>query len=284
MSQPDRLSTTASAARLAGTPARIAPAAPIARPARIAGDTRLVMRPAPPAPPASKAPADAPEAPGAEPELLAPPKEAKGWVRTLWNLMFGNTENKWFQIKVNLVHYKDVVLGVMQALQSGPLSPLFTVVDKVGALFAGTTARLRGVGVTAESGLGARALAALGRAASPLTKLGAMAFKWLERGAPLFGILVAVQDLYKAAMLQGDGKVGADRKVFAWATFAFSTVGATASAIAAWSAVGATVAVPLGFATVGLGTIAIACFGLSLLTGWLGARLAKEQAPAPAKA
>ena len=267
MQQPDRLQP---AAPVAPTARRAAPAvAAAARPARITGDTRIAARPAVPEP---------------EPELLAAPREAKGWLRTLWNLMFGNTENKWFQIKVNLIHFKDLLLGVMQALQAGPLSPLFTVVEKVGALFAGTTARLRGVGVTAESGLGSRAMAWLGRAAAPATRVGAVAFKWLERGAPLFGMLVAVQDLYKAAMLQGDGQIGAGRKAFAWATFALSAVGATASTVAAWSATGAAVALPTGIGSVGLGTIAIVCFGLSLLTGWLGSRLAKQPAAAPARA
>lgn len=274
MRQPDRLLT---APRPAPAPAKAVgkrPARrPVQRPTRLAGDTRIRTRPAAP-----------------EPELFGPPKAATGFWRTLWNLMFGNTENKWFQIKFNLIHFKDVLMGLMQALQAGPLSPLFTLTDKVGAFAAGTLSRLRGSAVGAESGAIARLFGALGRAASPIGKLLAIALKGLERAAPIFGMLVAVQDLYKAALLQGDDRVSADRKVFAWATFGFSAVGAAASTVAAWSALGAAVAVPIGIGSLGLGTIAIGCFGLSLITGWLGARLAKEEkatgapgAPGPAR-
>lgn len=265
MSQPDRLQTTTAAATLVKPAvARVRPTDAPARPARIAGDTIVKTR-----------------TPEPEPELLAPPKGATGWVRTLWNMMFGNTENKLFQIKFNLIHFKDLLMGLMQALQAGPLAPLFHVTDKIGAFLAGGTARLQTT--AAEGGVLGRALGALGRVAAPVAQVGRVAFKWLERSAPVFGMLVAVQDLYKATLLQGDEKISGDRKVMAWATFAFSAIGATASTVAAWSAVGAAIAVPLGIGSVGLGTIAIACFALSLLTGWLGSRLAKEQAAATAK-
>ncbi len=258
--QPDRL-LTAPAPRPAPAPAKAVVTRPAAAPARFTGDTRVKTQAAEP-----------------EPELLAAPKGATGWVRALWNMMFGNTENKLFQIKFNLIHFKDILMGFMQMLQSGPLAPLFTLTDKVGAFLAGTLARLNGSAAGAESGVMSRAFAGLGRMAAPVANIARIAFKWLERAAPVFGLLVAVQDLYKAAALQGDAKVSGDRKVFAWATFLFSAVGATASTIAAWSALGAVIAVPVGIGSVGLGTVAIVCFGLSLLTGWLGSRLAKEKA------
>ncbi|MDB5099208.1 MAG: hypothetical protein JWM80_3629 [Cyanobacteria bacterium RYN_339] len=214
-------------------------------------------------------------APCPEPDLTAPPKGMPGWLHHVWDLMFGNTENKLFQIKMNLIHFKDVLLNLVTVLETGPLQPLFTLIEKVGGLISGGFSRFKGL--SAEGGAIGKVAGFLGKCAKPAQRVLGASFRFLERTAPIFGWLTTVQDGYKAIIFQGDKRSSGQRKFYGWATFALSAIGATASTIGAWAATGAAVTLPTGFGAVTLGTVAIVAFGLSLLTGWLGSRAAKLQ-------
>ena len=230
-------------------------------------------------------PAPAPAKPKPAPSPAPAEEGEKGVLHRFWDLMFGNVENKLFQIKFNLIYFKDAVLAFSTAAQAGPFGPLFTFVDKVGGLASGVLTRLRGTAaaMAQRSANFGKLYAWFGRAAAPLRAAGAVTLKWLERSAPLFGWLVAVQDLITAIKRQGEAQISGGRKVLSWATFGFSAIGATASTIAAWCTVGAAASAPTGIGPVGLGTIAIACFGLSLLCGWLGGREPAKPALKPAQ-
>lgn len=212
-----------------------------------------------------------------------------GW---FYELLFGNEENKLFQIKANLLHFKDIVMGLWGALQAGPLAPLFSVFDKLGAGITAGLARLQTRALATEANALTKTLAWFGRAAGPIRTVATVGLKWLERSAPLFGWLVAVQDLTKAIRVQDNQKVGGVKKTLAWTTFALSVIGSVASTAAAWGAVGALVTAATGLAAPALGAIAIGCFAASLLTGWLAtrgtpkpvhtARVPRPKAPQPA--
>lgn len=192
-----------------------------------------------------------------------------GWFYTM---LFGNEENKLFQIKANLLHFKDIVVGLWGALQAGPLAPFFSLFDKLGAGITAGLARLQTRALATEANALTKTLAWFGRAAGPIRTVATVGLKWLERSAPLFGWLVAVQDLMKAMRVQDNEKVGGVKKTLAWTTFALSVIGSVASTAAAWGAVGALVTAATGLAAPALGAIAISCFALSLLTGWLATR------------
>jgi hypothetical protein len=211
-------------------------------------------------------------APCPEPDLTAPPKGLPGWLHHVWDLMFGNTENKVFQIKMNLIHFKDVVVNLMTVMETGPLQPIFTLIDKLGALLSGAFSRFKGLSAEGN-GLG-KVLGFLGKVAKPVQRVLGVAFRFLERTAPIFGWLTAVQDGYKAFVYQGDQRSSGQRKFYGWATFALSAIGATASTIGVWATTGAAATLPTAFGPVTLGTVAIVAFGLSLLTNWLAKKAA----------
>lgn len=242
---------TESANRETARPTPVPGPAPVARPSAFAAD-RLVAgtKPGQPAP-------------------KAEPAQPHGF---LYRLFFGNEENKLFQIKVNLIHFKDILMGVWGAVQAGPLAPLFTIFDKLGGGITAGLARLQTRALAHEATALSRTLAWFGRAAGPTRTVAGVTAKWLERSAPLFGWLVAVQDLVKAVRVQGNEKVGGAKKTLAWATFGLSVIGSVASTAAAWGAAGALVTAATGLAAPALGAIAIGCFALSLLTGWLATR------------
>lgn len=215
-----------------------------------------------------------------EHEVMQAPEKAPGWVKRLWDLTFGNVENKLFQIKLNLLQFKDVVIGLIQTLESGPLQPLFNVVENVGGWISGllTGARAAARDTAAGSSKLGRAIAVLGSAFKPLKAVGAVVAKGLERTAPIFGWLTAFQDTWRAIGFQTDKDAPLKEKVMRWATAGLSIVGATASSIAAWGAVGAAIAAPTGIGGATLGTIAIVAFGLSILTGWAANRMMADRA------
>lgn len=205
-----------------------------------------------------------PTAPLAEAEL--------SWTDHVRNFMFGNVENKLFQIKLNLVRFKDVLFALATWVQTGPLQPLFTLLDKVGGLFSAGLARLQGRAALDAVAVGpsrlSRATQWVKGASRPIGRICAVSMKWLERSAPIFGWLVAGQDLYEATKLQCDGRSPTNRRFLGWTTAALSAVGAMASTLSAWSigSAGAAGGSPV------LATVAIVAFGLSLLTGWLASR------------
>lgn len=209
-----------------------------------------------------------------EPDLTAPPKGLPGWLHHVWDMLFGNTENKLFQIKMNLIHFKDVVVNLMTVMETGPLQPIFTLVDKLGALVSGGFSRFKGL--SAEGNAFGKVLGFLGKVAKPVQRALGVTFRFLERTAPIFGWLTAVQDGYKAFVYQDDKHSTTRRKVLGWTTFGLSTIGAIASTVGAWAATGAAATLPTGFGPVTLGTVAIVCFGLSLLTNWMASREAKK--------
>lgn len=188
----------------------------------------------------------------------------KGWAGWLRDFFFGNIENKFFQIKVNLMH-------IVTTLQTGPLQPLFTLIERFGALISAGQVRL--LGGTASMAQRTSLLGRLVRAV--YVPLGAgikVGVRFLERTAPLFGWLVTGQDVYAAVKVQGDEKATNYKKGLTWASAGFSAIGATASTIVAWCLTGAAATAPTGVGPAALGTIAILCFGASLLTGWLARR------------
>lgn len=244
---------TDSANRDQARPTPAAGPAPVARAATYKADALVSTK---------KQPAETPK-PETEKE------KEHGW---LYRMFFGNEENKLFQIKANLIHFKDIVMGFWATVQAGPLAPLFNLFDNLGAGITAGLARLQTRAMANEASALTKTLAWLGRAAGPVRTVATVGLKWLERSAPLFGWLVAAQDLAKAVRVQGNEKVGAGKKALAWTTFALGVIGSVASTAAAWGAVGAAVTAATGLGIPALGAIAIGCFALSLLTGWLSTR------------
>lgn len=264
MPPTDGVSKAGSTATPAAAPRKAVVAAPLPK-AEIRGDRFLPSRPHTPTPIRA-----------AEPEeLLEAPKDAPGWLRTVWNMFLGNTENKAFQVKLNLIHYKNIGLTFIGWLQTGPLAPVTTLVEKVGGLVTGTVARFRGLAAAdaAEAGLMGKVAGAVSKAASPVGRVLGIAFKWLERTAPIFGALTAVQDVYRAVGFQKDAGSTTGRKALGWATAALSTVGAIASTCAAWSAAGAVLTSWTGIGPAAFGTIAICCFLASMGSNWITSRM-----------